>query len=628
MAKRRSKRTAVQAALSLVGGRNRTTIVGLHDDRRRRGGNSSGEGTFDHFAAMFDTEKLGGTSSATKELVMPYASGVYTTHWGDGSSDTLNTHTYASEGEWLVEIFTPVTTFRYANLNDKIKLVNVLSLGDGFELNQGAFQGCINMVWETTDTPIIQAGDQNSTLSQCELFNPTDTSTWDWSATTSLSNTFFGAYLFVGNGAESWDVSNVESFSQAFFATHAFAAPIGSWDVSSATNIQGMFRQNNGFNQDLNGWGSKTQNIQQFNHVFAGATSFTGDLDQWDMGSATTTHAMFSSNYNGDITPWVFTSTIKDMSWMFASNNTFNQNIGGWNTASVTNMSNMLGGASAFDQELTWTVGSVTNMATMLDNCGMSQANYDKWLLNLDAQTLQTSISMGASGLTYSGFGAPAAARASLVGAPDLMSITGDSSSQVPDSAYNFTKFADLIPGSGANDVLAWVDYVGIDNLAQSTGANQPLFNVDHIEFNGGDHLNQLVSQTGDFTYITKFKATSDAIQVLLGDVSNTNVYVALISEQFRYKPSSGTSYDTSLVYNNTGPHIVTVTRSGSDIKIYIEEDEVLSASDASAIELDRVGDRGGSSLGFIGNMYHLLSYSVALSPTEIQQQIEALDVL
>lgn len=191
-----------------------------------------------------------------------------------------------------------------------------------------------------------------------------------------------------------------------------------------------------------------------------------------------------------------------------------------------------------------------------------------------------------------------------------------------PIAAYDFSDASALTSGAGANDVLGWADYAGSSDLSQVVAATQPLFNGSRIEFDGDDHLSGLPAQAGDFTYIIKFKATSDAIQVLVGDASNTNVYIALISEQFRYRPSSGTPHDTPLVYNNTGPHTVAITKAGSAVKMYIEGVEVLSVSDASSIDLDRVGDRGGSSLGFIGNMYDLLVYDKELTAGEVQQQV------
>ena len=44
----------------------------------------------------------------------------------------------------------------------------------------------------------------------------------------------------------------------------------------------------------------------------------------------------------------------------------FNQNIGSWNTANVTNMSDMFHGASAFNQDIgSWNTANVTNMSDM-----------------------------------------------------------------------------------------------------------------------------------------------------------------------------------------------------------------------------------------------------------------------
>jgi len=378
-------------------------------------------GGIDHFAGTFDTEKLGGTGSATKVLVMPYASGVYTTHWGDGSFDTLNSHTYASGGEWFVEVFEPVTTFRYNNTGDCLKLVDMISLGDGFEINNsGVWNGCRNMVYSTTDTPIINSANLSNTFSACEKMNG-NVGNWDLSLCDNLTNMFFGAFIYVGTGIESWDVGNCTNFSQMFFASPV-SAPIGSWDMTSATTISGMFRSSSSFNVDVDAW--DTSNIQTMNHVFNG-TSMTHDLNNWDMGSVVTIHAIFGSTaYNGDITGWTFTSAISDTSWAFANAISFNQDVSGWNMASVTNTSNMFGSASSFNQDLTgWNVGSVTNMATMFDNSGMSRTNYDNFLIMCSGQTVQSGVTLGAQGLSYSSAGV--ASRDDLVD-NDLWTITDE----------------------------------------------------------------------------------------------------------------------------------------------------------------------------------------------------------
>ena len=75
-------------------------------------------------------------------------------------------------------------------------------------------------------------------------------------------------------------------------------------------------------------------------------------------------------NTNGSMTGWQ-TQNIKDMSYMFArefSGNDvpFNQPIGNWNTANVTNMASMFSGATAFNQPIgNWNTANVTNMSLM-----------------------------------------------------------------------------------------------------------------------------------------------------------------------------------------------------------------------------------------------------------------------
>jgi hypothetical protein len=398
--------------------------VGPHVRPHTSFGAVLGTPSFDHFVAIFDTEKLGGTGSATKTLLLPFTAG-YEVHWGDGVINSLNTHTYSTGGEWTVEIFEPVTTFAFQGGGDCLKLVDMVSLGIGFEINTtGTWQGCRNMVYSTTDTPDIITTDLTSTFNAAELMNG-NIGNWDVSAVTNMTNMFFGAFLYTGAGIASWDVSSVESFSQFAFAAHNFSEEIDVWNMISCTNIGGMFRSANNFNVNVNGWGATTANIQQMNHVFNG-TNFTHDLPDWDVGSVNTTHAMFgSTDYNGDISSWELTSAT-DTSWMFAGNNTFNNQVGDGNFPLVTNMSNMFGGASSYNQNMGgWLVPNVTNMATMLDNSGLSTTNYNAWLVGLDGQTLQTNIPMGAQGLVHSGAGSTA--RASLIIAPAFMTISGDS---------------------------------------------------------------------------------------------------------------------------------------------------------------------------------------------------------
>ena len=71
------------------------------------------------------------------------------------------------------------------------------------------------------------------------------------------------------------------------------------------------------------------------------------------------------TTFNDDITGWD-TSNVTNMSYMFAGSSIFNQDIGIWNVFQVINMAYMFAAASEFDQNIgIWNVGKVTNMDSM-----------------------------------------------------------------------------------------------------------------------------------------------------------------------------------------------------------------------------------------------------------------------
>ena len=115
--------------------------------------------------------------------------------------------------------------------------------------------------------------------------------------------------------------------------------------------------------------------------MFQNAIVFNQNIGNWDTASVTDMNRMFRStrNFNQNIGDWN-TSRVTNMSAMFQDASAFNQNIGGWDTSRVTNMSAMFFTASVFNQNIGgWNTSRVTNMSAMFFSATAFNQDLSRW---------------------------------------------------------------------------------------------------------------------------------------------------------------------------------------------------------------------------------------------------------
>lgn len=178
-------------------------------------------------------------------------------------------------------------------------------------------------------------------------------------------------------------------------------------DLSKATSTSGMFYEATSFNGDVSDW--DVSHVTTMTGMFAGATSFNGNLSDWDVSHVTSMTAMFygATSFNGDISNWDV-SHVTGMGSMFRDATSFNGDVSSWDVNNVNTMENMFNGATSFDGDLSnWNIGKVELMDGMLDNSGMSKENFNALLMGWSSFVEQNNgpydINFGADGLTFCG---------------------------------------------------------------------------------------------------------------------------------------------------------------------------------------------------------------------------------
>ncbi|WP_448606010.1 MBG domain-containing protein [Paenimyroides ceti] len=124
-------------------------------------------------------------------------------------------------------------------------------------------------------------------------------------------------------------------------------------------------------------------NVGDMSRMFQGCRSLNGpaNIGAWNTANVTNMSNMFGGAFvfNQDISNWN-TANVTNMSFMLAGAKAFNQNINGWNTSSVTDMSYMLNTAEAFNQPIgNWNTQNVTNMQGMFGFSPVFNKDISSW---------------------------------------------------------------------------------------------------------------------------------------------------------------------------------------------------------------------------------------------------------
>jgi len=245
------------------------------------------------FVTVWDTTQAG---SASDTIVLPMSAGL-TVDWGDGNTDTTNTHTYASGGTYTVTIIGSVTGFRFNNSGDRRKLIEVVNCGGLVLDNSGVFYGCNNLAtWSATDAPSITTTSFYRMFRSCSSLSTPDFSNWSVSLITNCHETFKSCSNFNGN-ISTWELPLMTTANSFLSQCLVFNQDIGGLNPSSCTIMFKMMENTDAFDQDISSW--DINQVSSFTSFMLSATglstvNYDALLIAWDAQGAMS----YSGNVN------------------------------------------------------------------------------------------------------------------------------------------------------------------------------------------------------------------------------------------------------------------------------------------------------------------------------------------
>lgn len=175
-------------------------------------------------------------------------------------------------------------------------------------------------------------------------------------------------------------------------------------DLSNVSSMYSMFFNCRVLNgpENIGDW--NTSNVRDMDFLFANAQAFNQPLGTWNTSNVNTMNTMFfgALTFNQPIGNWN-TSSVRNMGNMFTIADSFNQALENWNVSNVNDMSSMFQSTIAFNQSLSnWQLNPGVDLRNMLSLCGMDCTNYSSTLIGWAQNNPGvTGRSLGASNMLY-----------------------------------------------------------------------------------------------------------------------------------------------------------------------------------------------------------------------------------
>ena len=202
---------------------------------------------------------------------------------------------------------------------------------------------------------------------------------WGSSRWVSMESAFSGASSMEYAATDAPDLSGVTNMNSTFSGASTFNGDLSDWNVLQVTDMSYMFANAGDFDGNISNW--NVSQVTDMSYMFISARTFDGNISNWNVSQVTDMSNMFSSasNFNQPLNGWDV-SAVTTMSHMFFSASAFDLPLNDWNVSSVTDMSNMFYFAFNFNKPLNnWNVSAVTTMSNMFGNAIAFEQNLGNW---------------------------------------------------------------------------------------------------------------------------------------------------------------------------------------------------------------------------------------------------------